>query len=125
MPFDKRRVEAVAMKIEEMSQQADPTALGWVGIDAVAAALAMSQGEIREFVDYLREMGWALPDYRKEPPQVRLTIYGREQIAKLRQPKLVRWMDSHQGIVSAIIAAVVSIFASLILGVIKYLVGLP
>jgi hypothetical protein len=114
MPFDEGRLEAYAMRAEEMSQALPPNE-GGVEIDAVGQALGMTREEGRELATYLANLGWAKATFMSTPRLV-LTPLGYREIRKLRWPRWRRWADRHGTLVIAL--------AGLALGVLNLLMSL-
>lgn len=107
MLFREERLEMFAQQAETMIQS-DGT--GWARVDDIGAALGMTPHESRFLAAHLEREGWVRLEGMAEShvAQMSMTLKGFREIAKLRQPRIVRWLDKHPGIMGAIAGALAS-----------------
>ena len=106
--FDKALAERFAMLAEQEVRKLN-TFAGSVNALEIGEQLGLSKEDSRHVAFYLQNLGWT----NSVDGQTTLVITpkGFDEIAKLRQPRIVRWADKHPktlvffvGIVTVIIA---------------------
>jgi len=115
MAFDERLFEAFAMMADTATKAHPDQSIAMQGISAfyIGDKLGFSNNDAREFANYLKDNAWATLnniDCGNGPePFVRLTLLGFREIAKLKRPRIIRWVERHTAITSIVVALATSL----------------
>ena len=119
MSFNQLRLERFAVQAEKVN-----TEIGaWVDVEPIGAAMGLSDEETYEVAEHLRDIGWADFSRSTRPARLRLTLIGRREIAKLRRHPVVRWLEQHTLIASAIVSLVFGIIGALAIKLLEHWIG--
>ncbi len=93
-------------------------------IDDISAALELDRDEGRQLAGFMQEEGWVKLDYGPAEPTLWVTLEGRKAIAKLRLPRLRRWIDANPGLWLTILTPALSIASAILVKVVEKWLGL-
>lgn len=101
------RLENYALHIEALSQHEQK----WIDVDRAGAELGLSAFESRKMADLLEDNRWitTIQVGRDQPPKLRLTRLGFEEIPQLRWGWLRRWLYRSPAIAISAAALLLSV----------------
>lgn len=92
MQFDEARFERYAMQAETTIESKPGK---WVSVDEIGAALNFTSHESRFIADHLESEGWVELSKGTDVLNLKLTLKGFKEIAKLRRHPWRRWLERH------------------------------
>lgn len=105
----------------ERTTQGLPSFGGSVNVDTLGEQLGLSPSDSRNVAQYLQAIGWAVVS----EPNLTLTPLGFEEVARVRRPAWVRWLDRHPAAVGLFWMTLVSIASGVTYTVITYFLLRP
>lgn len=122
MRYDQSRVDAFAMRTEEMTAK-ELCSENWLDVNGVGDTLRLDPEESRQIALWLGEEGWAALNFiDPDHPRLRLTFAGRREISKLFQPAWKRWLNRHRWWVGYAVGLAMAIVTSVITAAIHKLI---
>ena len=123
MKHDQELLERYAMKAAEMTEPLTPVEM--LGIAAIGAAINLDRDQSIQLAGDMQQEGWAMVDYRLNPPKLQLTLAGKKAIAEFHLPKWRRWMHKNPGVLAGVVASGISVSFTAVLELFKWWLRQP